>query len=202
MACGCVGCTMRWFNPSPSTSRCAKSYPTRHPGAFDSPPLRTPSDHRFRFIAIRARSNDALNGHPGTLMDCMILTCGAAAGVAHMLGPGITSQPRTVRKIDVPLDVNVHRTCQFRICRAENLGRLMSSTAPRGFIGFQAKSPDRTVVSKVVFIANLTAIQIEIGSRWQRGRMRSPLPPPQRLHRACESVFGSWRRYVSGAASR
>ena len=24
----------------------------------------------------------------------------------------------------------------------------------------------------------------------------------QRLHRACESVFGSWRRYVSGAASR
>ena len=90
--------------------------------AVNAPPLRTPSDHRFRFIAIRARSNDALNGHPGTLMDCMILTCVAAAAVAHMLGPGITSQPRTVGKIDVHLDVNVHRTCQFRICRGENLG--------------------------------------------------------------------------------
>ena len=112
----CGGSTRRLPPPD------ARRVPRPDTRAFDSPSLRTPSDHRIRFIAIRPRSNDALNGHPGTLMDCMILTCAAAAAVAHVLGPGITSQPRTVGKIDVPLDVNVRRTCQFLICRAENLG--------------------------------------------------------------------------------
>ena len=92
-------------------------------------------------------------------MDCMIVTCVASAAVALMLGQGITSQPLTVRKIDGPPVVSVRRTCQFLICRAENLGRLVLSTDPWGVIGFQAISPDRTVVLKVVFMAQLTVIR-------------------------------------------
>ena len=56
------------------------------------------------------------------------------------------------------------------------------------------------MVSKVVFITNLTAIQTEIRSLLAARRTYEIAAAAawQRLHRACESVFGSWRRYVRG----
>ena len=76
----------------------------------------------------------------------------------------------------------------------------MSSTAPRGFIGFQARSLDRAVVLKVVFMAQLTVIKTEIERLVVGEAGFEPARPKPHAPKACASTIPPLPRNLNGTS--